>query len=70
MSALCPLWAGLRALCAKNLVNVHVKYPGQDAARGAHGPPEEAKRGTIPRGTPEVGTLAGRYSAANNPPST
>ena len=29
MSALCPLWAGLRALCAKNLVNVRVKYPGE-----------------------------------------
>ena len=32
LSALCPLWAGLRALCAKNLVNVRVKCPG-------YGPP-------------------------------
>ncbi len=44
MSALGPLWAGLRALWAKNWVNVRVKYPGEDARAQLGEPVDKLRR--------------------------
>ena len=60
MSALWPLWAGLRALCAKNLVNVRVKYPGYlDSCRKDPGVPVPVA-GVAPSVSPDYAGSTGQ----------